>query len=230
MSSKAALKLKPRLAAAASYVRRGLTAADIGTDHCYLPIYLLENGISRRVTATDINEGPLEKAQRSLRGRGLEDRLLLRRADGLEGIQAFSPDDILICGMGGELIRDIIAASDYARSENVRLILQPMTKSPLLRLWLCENGFFIDDEALADDDKIYEIICAHYDGVKRCYTPAELELGKRNIEKKDAVFVSFLELRTAYVERRFNGLRKAGREAAAEETLLCEMKRIRETI
>ena len=127
-----------RLLAAAGYARQGKFIADVGTDHAYLPVYLAEAGVSAGAVATDINRGPLERAAANVAAAGLSDKITLRLADGLDGVEAFCPEDIFILGMGGELIARILGNSDSIKNENIRLILQPMTRQAALRrfpLW-----------------------------------------------------------------------------------------------
>lgn len=209
VNSRGEIRLKPRLAAAAHYVRKGSVCADVGTDHCYLPIYLIKSEIACRVIATDINIGPLKKAKESLEFCGVDERIVLRLADGLNGIENDKPDDILICGMGGELIRDIIDACEYTKHTGVNLILQPMTKSSALRKYLAENGYNIIDETLVEDDKIYEVIFCSYDGIKRKYTDFEYELGVLNIFKREEIFTKFLYRHLEIAKYRLEGKKSA---------------------
>lgn len=175
-------ELDSRLLACASFVRAGAVAADIGSDHAYLPIYLVKHGICPRAVASDINEGPVKRAKINVAVSGLSDKIDLLLADGLDKASALSPDDIIIAGMGGELIRDIIDASEYVRDPRIRLILQPMTMPEVLRAYLAENGFnIIDEKVCTAADKCYQIICAEYDGVVREYSRFELLLGHINI-------------------------------------------------
>ena len=177
-------ELDNRLLACASLVRTGSVAADIGSDHAYLPIYLVKNQICPRAIASDINKGPVERARINIAVSGLSDKIDVLLADGLDKAAPLLPDDIIIAGMGGELIRDIIAASEYVKNPCVRLILQPMTMPEILREYLAENGFNIINERIcASRSKYYQISCAEYDGVKRIFDPHELLLGKKNIER-----------------------------------------------
>jgi tRNA (adenine22-N1)-methyltransferase len=173
-----------RLAAAASFGRAGSRIADIGTDHASLPIYLVGNGFSPYAVACDINTGPIKAAKQNIAAAALTDRIDVLLTDGLNGVDDYSPDDIYILGMGGELIMRIINGSDYPRKEGVRLILQPMTHPDDLRKGLLSAGFNIVDEALVKDrDRVYQIIVAEYDGIVRTATEAELWLGKDNIKR-----------------------------------------------
>lgn len=177
---------------AAAYVRRGSAVADIGTDHAWLPIYLIDRGIAPRAVAADINEGPLNRARINI-PKGMKDKIELRLTDGLRGIEGAAPDDILICGMGGELIARIIKDAPFTKNEKIRLVLQPMTKAPFLREFLLFEGFSIIGETLSFDDRIYQTICAEYTGKHESYSPLELLLGKHNIERGGELFFDFVE-------------------------------------
>ena len=103
------IKLSPRLAAVASFVGTG-SVADIGTDHAQLPIWLVQNGRPRAL-ASDINEGPCQRARVNIYQWGLHGKIKVKCCAGLDGIEDFSPDNIVIAGMGGELITSILAES-----------------------------------------------------------------------------------------------------------------------
>lgn len=183
-----------RLQAAAGYARNGSFIADIGTDHAYLPVYLLESGISSGAVATDINRGPLDRAAVNIAAAGLADRVVLKLTDGLYGVEEYSPRDIFILGMGGELIARILADSDYIKNEDIRLVLQPMTRQAALRRFLADNGFCVEDELLVrEDGRIYQLICAHYSGIS--YEPNELELmvGAINLRRGGELLQEYCE-------------------------------------
>ena len=135
------IKLSKRLSAAAAMTRDGASFADIGTDHAYLPIFLLQNGKIKRAYASDINKGPIENANENLKKYGLDGVTVTAVASGLDGIEKIAPTDIAICGMGGELIVKILENAPYVRQNHVRLILQPMTHVELVREYL-QNGFY----------------------------------------------------------------------------------------
>ena len=164
------LALSKRLSAAASFVSDGAIVADIGTDHAYIPINLILSGKASYAIASDVNEGPIAIAKENIEKYGVSDKITVRVADGLCGIEEFNPDCIIICGMGGELIVNILKASEYVKSSNVKLILQPMTAVKELREYLAD-GFKIEDEKIVyDASKLYQVICARYDGKKHEYT------------------------------------------------------------
>lgn len=163
------VKLSPRLLSAVGFVRRGRMLADVGTDHAYLPIYLCQNGYldvnagNTVAVASDINEGPVERASLHIRTSGLSDKIITVRTDGLTGLDKYSPEDIIIFGMGGELIAYILESAPWVCANGIRLILQPMTHAEKLCASLFALGFVIVDEVISiEGDRIYRTICADF--------------------------------------------------------------------
>ena len=219
--------LDGRLSCAASFVRQGSVVCDVGTDHAYLPVNLIQRGIAVRAVACDINEGPLERARWSAAKYGVTDKIRFVLADGLDGVQPEKDgvNEIIICGMGGELIARIVDASAYTRMPEVRLILQPMTCAPELRQYLWDNGFRILEERLCEAaGKIYTCIHAAYDGEVRTYTPAELILGKSNIEKREPLFDGYAKNTIRRLKTQIDGMKKGGLDTAKEEADLASVE------
>lgn len=137
--------------------------ADIGTDHAYLPVFAYQKGMIKSAIACDIGKGPLESAEKTILKYGLSDKIETRLCDGLSGVSPDEADDIVIAGMGGELISKIISDAPWLSSKEKRLILQPMTFEPFLRSFLLENMFEITaEEAVIASGKVYTVICAQY--------------------------------------------------------------------
>lgn len=156
------INLDNRLKTAAELCRSGLITADVGCDHAQLACYLSRK--SARVIASDVRDGPLEAARRTVSELGAENVEVLK-SDGLKEIEY--ADDVVICGMGGELIAEIIGSCKFL-SDYTRFILQPMTKADMLRRFLYKNGFEIIEERTAyDGDKAYSIMLARYTGNKQ---------------------------------------------------------------
>ncbi|MCL2634099.1 MAG: class I SAM-dependent methyltransferase [Oscillospiraceae bacterium] len=152
-------KLSPRLAAIAQLIRPGSIVCDVGTDHAFLPCYLARNGW-QTIYATDINKNPLEIARQFIQKRGLADRITLIHSDGLLNVPQC--DDIVIAGMGGETIAEIITACPFTNN-NTRFILQPMTKQDILRKELLSNNFDIINEIqVSEKNKTYTILYVRY--------------------------------------------------------------------
>ena len=155
------LRPNGRLSLCADMVRGGSRLADIGTDHGYLPIALCLSGAFPSALACDINPLPLRSAQENIAKYGLSDRIQTRLSDGLKAVRPDEADDIVIAGMGGELIRDILAAAPWVKDETKKLILQPMTHHEDLVMWLVENGFAITEQKAAlDEGKYYTAFSA----------------------------------------------------------------------
>ena len=138
-------KLSERLSLIASLVPQGASVCDVGTDHGLLPAYLFLKGGMRSVSATDINEAPLERAKKSLK-RYRAEGVNLILCDGLAEIDPALDDSVIIAGMGGEVIGGIIDRAEFLKSDKVTLILQPMTGADELRGYLAQNGFNIEAE------------------------------------------------------------------------------------
>ena len=174
------IQLDPRLAKCAEFVREGVRVADIGTDHGYLPIALLQKGKATAAIAADINKEPLDSAVRNAAKFGESNRMRFVLSDGLRGISGDDVDDVIIAGMGGELILRIVSDAPWLCTGEKHLVLQPMTTAAQLRTGLAALGFWIDrEEAVYDGRKIYSVISAVYTGEKAETVPAMYEhMGK----------------------------------------------------
>lgn len=224
------MELAKRLAALAAYVPAGSIAADIGTDHAYLPIFLVEEGICPRVIATDLNPGPFRSAGRKVEEHNLGNKIELRLGDGLKPLKPGEADVLVLAGMGGNTIREILAASPDVIKTVRRLVLQPMADPGDLRSWLAANGWKISDEELVEESgRIYVIITAD-PGREETADPLLLELGPRLLEKKDPLLITYMERIIDKYERILAGLAAARSEGAREKVRELEAKlaRIRE--
>lgn len=221
--------LTPRLTAAASFVRKDSVTADVGTDHAYLPIALVLGGISKFAVASDINEGPYLRALSNIRAHSLSSKITALCTPGLDGIEKYSPTDILICGMGGELIASIISEAPWIRNEKIRLVLQPMTHPEILRKYLLDNGFSIIDEKIATEEKIYQIICAEYTGVTEEYSELELIFGKININRGGELVCELISKRIEILKRIAEAKSRSKKTDAAneEEKLIALMEELK---
>lgn len=160
------IALGNRLRTVAEMVVGGHVCVDVGTDHAYLPVYLVQTGAAVSVTASDIVEGPLKNAEKTVRRYGLSDRIALRLTPGLDGIEFAVGTEIIIAGMGGTVIASILRdASERLKREDIHLILQPQSHSEDVRRWLCENGFTEEYECVCEDGgRIYSAVSAYYTG------------------------------------------------------------------
>ncbi len=155
------MKLSKRLQAIENYVSENAIVADIGTDHGYIPVSLIENGKAKKVIATDISKGSLDKTVEFVKDLRLEDKIDTRLGDGLQVIKPYEVDTLIIAGMGGLLIMEILESNLKTLDSIVNFIFQPMVASRELRQYLVKNSFSILDEDLVyEDKKYYEIIYA----------------------------------------------------------------------
>ena len=212
--------LTPRLLSAAEFVRQGAVFADVGTDHAYLPIHLVGKGICPEALATDVNQGPIDRANLNRPLYGLCDCISTARADGLCGAESFAPDAILILGMGGELIANIIDKEPNIKNEKYRLILQPMTHPEILREYLFENGFEIIAEKLVDEYKIYQIIIAVYTGKQTGADSFELAFGKLNLARRGDELTALLKRTKTVLGERVKGKAVSGADDGYERYML----------
>lgn len=171
------LRLSERLLVTASFVRQGAVLADVGTDHAYIPAFLIKSGVISKAYASDINEGPLQNAAKTLESEKISGVSLIL-SDGLKNVPQNDISDVLIAGMGGELIAKILLECAWCEYENLHFILQPMTKADYLRKILYKNGFEIIKEALAEEgEKIYTVMLVRFCGNKQIISEAFALLG-----------------------------------------------------
>ena len=197
------LQLQPRLRLLADMVPQGARLADIGTDHGYLPVWLMQQGRIASAIAADIGPEPLAHARRTAEEyetQGLDFRL----CDGLSGIEPEETDTVVIAGMGGETIRDILRAAPWAADGHHTLLLQPMTKVELLRRWISENGYVCRDERLVwDKGKLYVVLQMT---AGEPFTPEEARLyGGLHLEG-DPLYGDYLDAQLHRLRRRLDGL------------------------
>lgn len=170
------IKLSPRLSAAAGLVREGARLCDVGCDHGYVPVSLVLDGKIKSAVACDINEGPLASCKSLVRAYELEDKITCVLSDGLQNVGGSDVDDILLAGMGGELISDILSRCTWAKDKHI--IINAMTHPELARKWLFDNGFEIQNDIIVPDGRHhYSVLDAVYTGKFKDYTEADLFLG-----------------------------------------------------
>lgn len=155
------MKLSKRLLTIASLVQKNSIVADIGTDHGYVPGYLIENKISKKVIGADISKGSLEKIKDYVKEIGFEQQIEIRLGDGLKVIKPYEVDTVIIAGMGGVLIKEILDYDKEVTNSITNFILQPMIGAKELRMYLMDNDFeIIKEELVKEENKYYEIIHA----------------------------------------------------------------------
>lgn len=161
--------LSLRLETIASLVPNGARVCDIGTDHGYLSIYLKNNNIAKSVIATDLNQKPLMTAQKNISESGVLG-VELRLGSGLSPINPNEVDTIIIAGMGGEVIANILNGCEWIKDSNFTIILQPTTSADTLRRFLCDNGFEIQSETpISENRKLYSLMVVKFTGNIKTY-------------------------------------------------------------
>ncbi len=201
--------LTPRLIQIAKAAKGAHNLADIGTDHAYVPIFMvLELGANGAIAA-DINKGPLKRADANIKKYDLSERVTTRLSDGLKEFSPNEVDTVIIAGMGGTLIAKILEDSPQMKKEGLRFVLQPMTAEPELRKYLEENGYRITDECMArEDEKLYTVINAEL-GKSEPMREVFYHVGQKLFEKKEELFPLLLDRKIAEFEKVISGLSKA---------------------
>lgn len=194
------INLSPRLRAAAALVRGDGTLADIGTDHAYLPAFLVLEGIVSHAIASDINKKPLENARETVERFSLQDKISLRLSDGLKGYKKGDATEFVFAGMGGTLISELLDRCEWIKDEKLHFIFQPQSRAEELREFLYKNGFEISKElALHEGRRYYIAFDAVYTGEIAEYKYADCFLGKLDKNSRDA---------RRYIENQADRLRK----------------------
>ncbi|HEM6190861.1 TPA: tRNA (adenine-N(1))-methyltransferase [Streptococcus suis] len=181
-------KLSRRLEAVASYVPQGARLADVGSDHAYLPLFLVEQGRIDFAIAGEVVQGPYQSALQNVEQTGQTDKIAVRLANGLAAVElADQVTTVTIAGMGGRLIAEILEAGKNKLGSVERLVLQPNNREDDVRRWLVEHDFqLVAEEILEENDKIYEILVAEKGNVD--LTADQLRFGPYLLEEQSATF------------------------------------------
>lgn len=218
------IKLDSRLSTVASLVRNGSIIADIGTDHAYLVCYLLEKGIIPGAIAADLRKGPLENARLTVENCGLSDKVELVLSDGLEKIAPYSCDDIVIAGMGGILIAEILEKTQWIFDKRIHIVAQPMTHAEILRKFFVTNGFVISNEKTAADSKhCYCVISAFYTGERRECPLWYAYLGETLCNSDDTTKKYVMKVYDS-LKKKYNALFESGRNDEELHKTLIEIE------
>ncbi len=146
-------------------VRNGSIAADIGTDHAYLPAWLILNNICPSALACDVRKGPLDNARKTVELYGIESKITLRLSDGFDELNPDEAQDFIMCGMGGTLMEELVSRTEWLKDSSKRLIVQPQSHSEDIRRFFIENGFeILFEDACTDSGKLYCAMAAEYTG------------------------------------------------------------------
>ena len=225
------LPLSTRLLACCTFVHPGDRVADVGCDHGYLGIHLLQNGIASSVIASDVNEMPLQSARDNAAKFGCADKMTFHLSDGVRSIPR--DFDCMVCaGMGADTMISIIHHSaDWLKDPRYRLILQCQSKRPELRQWLYDSGFRINRETLAKDGKfVYSIMEVVYDpghGI----TPAETYITPQLLEDNHPLLPEYYQRVMHGVRVTVDGMKRSGSDQLPIlETILADLAALEERI
>ena len=226
------LPLSDRLLACANFVKKGSRVADIGCDHGYLSLYLLQQGIASSVIASDVNEGPLESARRNAAKFGFQEKIEFYLSDGVRSIPR--DFDTMVCaGMGADTMMSIIADAydEWLADPKYTLILQCQSKRPELRQWLYDKGFRINRETLAKDGKfVYSVMEVVFDpghGI----TPAETYISPQLLADNHPLLPEYYERVKHGVELTVMGMKRSGDDQLhVYEVLLSALNEMEEQI
>ncbi len=214
--SRPLFQLDNRLALCAKYVRQDAALADIGTDHAYLPVWLARTGKIKSALACDLREEPLRHGQATIEKYHAGALVQTRISDGLQSVSPSECGDIVIAGMGGELIVQILSHAPWVKDSSKRLILQPMSKAEVLRSYLSNEGFAIlREEAVRSLGRIYSVMqCAYtaeksLSGILYSYTGA-LKPEERPLDRE------YIEAVCRNLHKKAAGLHAAGNDMEAK--------------
>ncbi len=224
------LPLSDRLLACCQFVHPGDRVADIGCDHGYLGIHLLQTGIAKSVIESDVNEGPLQSAMRNAVKYGTKHKMTFCLSDGAQNIPR--DFDVMVCaGMGADTIISILTAAPWLKEGNYRLILQCQSKRPELRQWLSRQGYRISRETLAKDGRfVYSIMEVTCDP-SQPLTPTQCYLSPQLLGSKHPLLPEYYQRVKSGVEMTIFGLKRANDPKLPEfEAILADLTAMEETI
>lgn len=187
------MQISNRLKTVASMVSQGYRVADIGTDHAYVPIYLVQEGKCPGALAMDIGKGPLERAEEHIRAYGLTEQIKVRLSDGLTEYMQGEADSIVIAGMGGSLMARILTVGAEKLAGVKELILSPQSEIFLVREWLWASGWQIEYETMLSEDEKYYTVMRAVPGKMRELKPVEACYGRYLLESQNEVLWDFLK-------------------------------------
>lgn len=216
------MEISLRLKTIANMVDKCECVADIGTDHGYIPIYLVKNDICNKAIASDINKGPVEKAKFNVKLESMQDKIQCRLGGGLITIKPEEVQGIVIAGMGGNLIRDIIEEGIDVFKKAKFIVLQPVQNPEVLREYIYKKGYkIIDEELCIEDNKLYEIIKVRYDEEIQNIDSIYYEVGKTLIEKRHLLVKEYIEIK---IQRYIKILKNITEESEGAKNRKAEVK------
>ncbi len=223
-------KLSPRLKMLYDIIPTCNCFADIGTDHAYLPVYLCKNNKCNIAIASDIVKGPLERARTNISKHNMEGRISVRLGGGVSTLKENEADVVLVAGMGGLIIADILKDGREVLKSAKNIILQPMTAVSDLREFLYQNNWKIDKEYLVKDNgKLYNIFSVSLSDTMLDYTDTDIFIGRYLIENKPEHFLEYLDRKITKLKKKLEGLSLSTAENSKEQ-ILAVRTRLEETL
>ena len=202
---------------------KGEKAVDVGTDHGYLAVYLISQGICSKVIACDVNEKPLNAAKKTVEKSGFKDNVEIVLSDGLDNVKSDGVTDVVMAGMGGELIVRLIEKCPWLKDKNnsVNLVLQPMTKSQTLRKWLYDNGFSVAEELACEDGGfVYSVMRTSFTGCKPSYSCDDRYLYGGRVNAEDKSGRAYLKIQSQRLKTAGLGMLKSTDKKEQGESML----------
>lgn len=218
------INLSERLLMTASLVREGKRIADIGTDHAYLPAYLVLSGKNPSAIASDVRVGPLENARQTVKENSLEEKIELRLSNGFDMLYYTEADDFVLAGMGGTLMAELVSRTEWLKNEGLHLILQPQSHAQDIRKYLCENGFEIKTELCVNEgERLYIAFDAYFTGKARKKDETYYYFGSlpENTDDNSALYVEKLIKR---LEKEREALKNSGHDYSYIDNVLRGVK------
>ncbi|WP_026884906.1 tRNA (adenine(22)-N(1))-methyltransferase [Clostridium akagii] len=218
------MEISSRLECIAKMIEKCDSIADIGTDHGYVPIYLIEKGICKHAIASDINMGPVEKARANIKHENAEKSIECRLGPGFSTVKPREVNVAIIAGMGGNLIRDIIEEGIQVFKSLDYVVLQPVQNPDVLRKYIYESGYIVLDEDLCkDENKYYEVIKIKYNNEPKVLSDVYYEVSKILLEKKHPLVKEYVCLKIKKYDKIFNNINDSGEGAQSRKNNLKKM-------
>lgn len=218
------MNLSKRLLAIAELTAPYGRVADIGSDHAYLPVYLLSAGKAAFAVAGEVNPGPLAAAKQTILAAGLGDRIDARLGDGLQVLSPGEVEVAVLAGMGGAMIEAILMESPAVAASLRRLVCQPMNGAAGLREWLLAHGWkLVAEELVLEDGRLYEIMAAE-PGIMEVPEPLLLTVGPLLWEQRHLLLGEHLRRLTAKLERECHSMEKSDRAEIVARRARCQAK------
>jgi tRNA (adenine22-N1)-methyltransferase len=222
------MELKGRLKAVADFVKPCETLCDIGTDHAYIPIYLINNKVCRYCIATDIRKGPLKKAKNNILKNKLQEHIEVRQGYGLATVSMDEADTVIIAGIGGNLINEILSRGRDKAIKVKSFVLQPMNAIEKTRMWLLENGYCITKERLQKEgEKIYNVIEAVWNNKIYKQDDIYYYIGEKLIECNDPLLLQYIRNNINRLDKKIKGLKLSKKKTGLDSAVFLREKMIK---